>query len=88
MDSNNISHAVKRAWRGSLVYVSMLHGEGDQRAFTNAHSSSHDQEDLEAVPDAQLVKLLRQYKDIFQEPRGVPLSREQNHHIPLLPGTG
>jgi hypothetical protein len=38
------------------------------------------------VSDA-ISQLLHQFRDIFELPKGLPPQREQDHHIPLLPGT-
>nr|GEV17196.1 protein kinase-like domain, phloem protein 2-like protein [Tanacetum cinerariifolium] len=39
-----------------------------------------------SVPCLAIQRLLQRYDSIFQEPRGLPPTRSQDHHIPLLPG--
>ena len=38
------------------------------------------------IPDS-VNKILKQYIDVFQEPKRLPPSRPQDHRIPLLAGT-
>lgn len=35
----------------------------------------------------QLQQLIEDYDDVFAEPKGLPLARKQDHHIPLFEGT-
>ena len=35
----------------------------------------------------ELQELLKKYEGIFLEPKGLPPTRPQDHHIPLLPGS-
>ncbi len=37
--------------------------------------------------DPELSRLLDQYPDVFEEPKGLPPQRREDHRIPLQPGT-
>lgn len=39
------------------------------------------------TPDPQIELLLHEFKDVFEEPKGLPPKRTQDHQIPSLEET-
>jgi hypothetical protein len=67
-------------------WLSMLFWRDDHRILWFGLDAPRDAAVRAAAPDNLLQLLLVEYADLFAAPQGLPLPRQADHHIHLLPG--
>ncbi|XP_042515336.1 uncharacterized protein LOC122089704 [Macadamia integrifolia] len=78
-----IENVIQHGWtNGHLlhIYSLSLHDNHDTE-LSHSHTSN-------GCTNSNFQQLLQSYEDVFQEPKGLPPQRAQDHRIPLKEGSG
>lgn len=68
--------------------LSMSFWRIDHRVTWHGVGAPHDSPHIHSIASQDpLLELLREFSNIFEPPQGLPLERQQDHRINLLPGT-
>jgi len=75
--------AARRIAKGARSYLMLVQSELISESSASAETLPPD---TDIIPEATLQGLLDEYKDVFEELKGLPPNREVGHTIPLVEG--